>query len=88
MELLIVLLTFYRVSLIAGLEYGMEWWNGKWNGTMNRANSCNWHCSSRLSYIPTVSSAFILLFFSLFVLPSACMCLSLFMVQISMRLYH
>ena len=23
------------VSLIAGMEYGMECWNGKWNGTMN-----------------------------------------------------
>ena len=23
------------MSLIAGMEYGMEWWNGKWNGTMN-----------------------------------------------------
>jgi len=40
-----------RVSLIAGLEYGMERWNGKWNGTMNVANSCNWHFSSRLSYL-------------------------------------
>ena len=26
---------FRRVSLIAGMEYGMEWWNGKWNGTVN-----------------------------------------------------
>ena len=25
------------VSLIAGLEYGMEWWNGKWNGMANIA---------------------------------------------------
>ena len=25
------------VPLIAGLEYGMEWWNGKWNGTVNVA---------------------------------------------------
>ena len=24
-----------RVSLIAGMEYGMERWNGKWNGTVN-----------------------------------------------------
>ena len=31
----------YRVSLIAGLEYGMERLNGKWNGMMNVANSCN-----------------------------------------------
>ena len=23
------------VSLIAGMEYGMERWNGKWNGTVN-----------------------------------------------------
>ena len=23
------------VSLIAGMEYGMEWWNGKWNGMVN-----------------------------------------------------
>ena len=24
-----------------GLEYGMEWWNGKWNGTVNAHNySC------------------------------------------------
>ena len=23
------------VSLIAGMEYGMEQWNGKWNGTEN-----------------------------------------------------
>ena len=22
----------HRVSLIAGTEYGMEWWNGIWNG--------------------------------------------------------
>ena len=27
--------TVERVSLIAGMEYGMERWNGKWNGTMN-----------------------------------------------------
>ena len=35
-----------RMSLIAGLEYGMEQWNRKWNG-MNAvaANSCNWRCS-------------------------------------------
>ena len=26
------------VSLITGLEYGMEWWNGKWNGTVNVHN--------------------------------------------------
>ena len=26
-------------------------WTGIWNGTMNIANSCNWHCSSRLSYL-------------------------------------
>ena len=26
------------VSLIAGLEYGMEQWNGKWNGTVNVHN--------------------------------------------------
>ena len=26
------------VSLIAGLEYGMERWNGKWNGTVNVHN--------------------------------------------------
>jgi len=24
---------------IAGLEYGMEWWNGKWNGRVN-VHSC------------------------------------------------
>ena len=24
-----------RVSLIAGMEYGMERWNGKWNGMVN-----------------------------------------------------
>ena len=29
---------FLRVSLITGLEYGMERWNGKWNGTMNVHN--------------------------------------------------
>ena len=23
------------VSLIAGMEYGMERWNGKWKGTVN-----------------------------------------------------
>ena len=23
------------VSLIAGMEYGMERWNGKWNGMVN-----------------------------------------------------
>ena len=27
-----------RVSLIAGLEYGMEQWNGKWNGMVNVHN--------------------------------------------------
>ena len=27
--------TYNRVSLIAGLEYGMEQWNGKWNGMVN-----------------------------------------------------
>ena len=27
-----------RVSLIAGLENGMERWNGKWNGTVNVHN--------------------------------------------------
>ena len=26
---------FGRVSLIAGMEYVMERWNGKWNGTVN-----------------------------------------------------
>ena len=25
----------WGVSLIAGMEYGMEQWNGKWNGTVN-----------------------------------------------------
>ena len=30
------LLTFPGgTSLMAGLEYGMEQWNGKWNGTVN-----------------------------------------------------
>ena len=29
-----------RASLIAGLEYGMEQWNGKWNGTMS-VQSCS-----------------------------------------------
>ena len=24
-----------KVSLIAGMEYGMERWNGKWNGTVS-----------------------------------------------------
>ena len=28
------------VSLIAGMEYGMERWNGKWNGTVN-VHSCS-----------------------------------------------
>jgi len=23
------------VSLIAGLEYGIEWWNGEWNGMIS-----------------------------------------------------
>ena len=32
--------TYKWVSLIAGLEYGMEQWNGKWNGTMN-VQSCS-----------------------------------------------
>ena len=27
--------TPHGVSLIAGMEYGMERWNGKWNGTVN-----------------------------------------------------
>ena len=27
-------------SLIAGLEYGTEQWNGKWNGTVN-IHSCS-----------------------------------------------
>ena len=48
-----MLLTFPGgTSLMAGLEYGMERWNGKWNGTVNGhsytrtvANVCNWHCS-------------------------------------------
>ena len=31
---------FSWVSLIAGMEYGMEWWNGKWNGTVN-VHSCS-----------------------------------------------
>ena len=26
---------FWRVSLITGLEYGVEQWIGKWNGTVN-----------------------------------------------------
>ena len=30
---------YTRVSLIAGMEYGMEQWNGKWNGTVN-VHSC------------------------------------------------
>ena len=28
------------VSLIAGMEYEMEWWNGKWNGTV-KVHSCS-----------------------------------------------
>ena len=36
-------------SLITGIEYGRERWNGKWNGTVNIQlelyNSCNWRCS-------------------------------------------
>ena len=30
--------TINGVSLIAGLEYGKERWNGKWNGTVNVHN--------------------------------------------------
>ena len=42
-----------RVSLIAGLKYGIERWNGKWNGTVNivAANFCNWRCSVKLNYL-------------------------------------
>ena len=29
-----------RASLITGMEYGMERWNGKWNGTVN-VHSCS-----------------------------------------------
>ena len=29
------------VSLIAGMEYGMERWNGKWNGTVH-VHSCSY----------------------------------------------
>ena len=29
-----------RASLIAGMEYGTEQWNGKWNGTAN-IHSCS-----------------------------------------------
>ena len=28
----------FWVSLISGMEYVMEWWNGKWNGTVNVHN--------------------------------------------------
>ena len=34
------------VSLIAGMEYGMDRWNGKWNGMVNVHNLCRWRCSS------------------------------------------
>ena len=52
-----------RVSLIAGLEYGMERWNGKWIrmvNVCNYANLCNWHCSYRKSCISQSSVAGIL----------------------------
>ena len=32
--------TLQRASLIAGMEYGTEQWNGKWNGTVN-IHSCS-----------------------------------------------
>lgn len=35
---------YKSLSLITGLEYGMELWNGKWNGTENvkvAANLCS-----------------------------------------------
>ena len=42
------------VSPIAGLGYGMEWWNGKgmeqWM-YIAAANSCNWRCCSRLCWL-------------------------------------
>jgi len=36
--MLVTVSIFMWVSLIAGLEYGMEWWNGKWNGMVNVHN--------------------------------------------------
>ena len=35
----LVCIVFGWVSLITGLEYGMELWNGKWNGIVNVQNS-------------------------------------------------
>ena len=35
---ILVLATYAGVSLITGLEYGIEQWNGKWNGTVNVHN--------------------------------------------------
>ena len=40
--------TLCRVPIIAGVEYGVEQWGGKLDGTVGVANSCNWHCCSRL----------------------------------------
>ena len=38
-----------RASLITGMEYGMERWNGKWNGTVN-VHSCSQLVLQMLSF--------------------------------------
>ena len=40
---------FSRASLITGMEYGMERWNGKWNGTVN-VHSCSQLVLQMLSF--------------------------------------
>ena len=40
--------TLFWLSLIAEVGYRVEQWGRKWDGTMGVANSCNWHCCSRL----------------------------------------
>ena len=39
----------FRASLITGMEYGMERWNGKWNGTVN-VHSCSQLVLQMLSF--------------------------------------
>ena len=45
---------YFWVSLIAGLKYGMERWNGKWNGTVNtklQLSHVTNTAQSRLNYL-------------------------------------
>ena len=73
---LIIIIVLWRVLLIAGLEYGMEQWNGRLNGTVHLScTGCylttealwtSWHCPH--ASISTVAS-----YITILMIPIACL---------------